>query len=94
VLKCPDVKHDAWKDLFMGTSINYKRVTTRGAIRPFMAESGGTPLKFLIFSGPLILLPIIYIMFITGKIGFLGGGALALNEAAGMPPIIPPYSNL
>ena len=39
----------------MGTSINYKRVTTRGAIRPFMAVSGGTPLKFLIFRGPLII---------------------------------------
>jgi hypothetical protein len=37
----------------MGTSINYKSVTPRGSVRPFMAVSGRTPLKILIFTVPL-----------------------------------------
>ena len=46
--------HDKIRYLLLeGTSINYKRVTTRGAIRLFIAVNGGTPLKFLIFSGLL-----------------------------------------
>ena len=44
----------------MGTSIDYKRVTTRGAIQPFTAVSGGTPLNILIFNGPLIVFSVIF----------------------------------
>ena len=55
----------------MGTSIDYKRVTTRGAIRPFMAVSDGTPLNILIFNGPLIVFSVISLAGYVALTGLL-----------------------